>query len=167
MMLLMYDAGTGASAGAGGAGTGAGADGGDGAGTGAGADGGDSAGADAEAGGGGLRAGVGGEADAGAGETHKAAQIVSIGIPCLCPFSPSVKRASAMRPMQLLRRESAQVELVVQEIGGGGLGADAGTILDLTALAGAPSLVVLLARDLVAASPLTQDHWGDCVAMRD
>ncbi|KAE9202796.1 hypothetical protein PF005_g14433 [Phytophthora fragariae] len=33
--------------------------------------------------------------------------------------------------------------------------------LDLTALAGAPSLVVVLARDLVAASPLTQDHWGD------
>ncbi|KAE8907826.1 hypothetical protein PF010_g28859 [Phytophthora fragariae] len=35
--------------------------------------------------------------------------------------------------------------------------------LDLTALAGAPSLVVVLARDLVAASPLTQDHWGDWV----
>ncbi|KAE8907825.1 hypothetical protein PF010_g28858 [Phytophthora fragariae] len=37
--------------------------------------------------------------DAGAGEMPKAAQIVSIGIPCSCPFSPSVKRASAMRPV--------------------------------------------------------------------
>ncbi|KAE8962528.1 hypothetical protein PR002_g29573 [Phytophthora rubi] len=51
----------------------------------------------------------------------------------------------------LALEEKLTQELAVQEMAEGG----------------APSLVLLLARDLVVVAPLTQDNWGDCVAMRD